>query len=59
MLAVYANLFGAAYLPFAKPLVAALSAVSVLGAWWWMNRVPKTNSGCGCAGGKCGAEVTP
>jgi hypothetical protein len=37
MLAVYLSLFGAAFLPFAKPLVAALTAVSLATGWWWMN----------------------
>ncbi len=38
MLAVYLSLFGAAFLPFAKPLVALVTSVSILGAWWWLNR---------------------
>jgi len=37
MLVVYLNLFGAAFLPLAKPLLAGLTTVSILGAWWWMN----------------------
>lgn len=36
MLAVYVSLFGAAFLPMAKLLVAALSAISILAAWFWM-----------------------
>ena len=38
MLVVYLNLFGAAFVPLAKPLVAAMTTVSIAGAWWWMNR---------------------
>lgn len=38
MLAVYMSLFGAAFLPFAKPLVAALTVVFISVAWWRLNR---------------------
>lgn len=38
MLAVWLNLFGAAFLPFAKPLVAAVTAVFLLATWIWMRR---------------------
>lgn len=38
MLAVYLSLFGAAFLPFAKPLVAGLTAASLAAGWWWMTR---------------------
>lgn len=38
MLVVYLNLFGASFLPLAKPLLAALTTVSILGAWWWLHR---------------------
>ena len=37
MLVVYLNLFGAAFLPLAKPLVATASTLMIFGAWWWMN----------------------
>jgi len=52
MLAVYLSLFGAAFLPFAKPLVALVTSVSILGAWWWLNRrrpspvAPSSESSC-------------
>jgi len=49
MLAVYLNLFGAAFLPLARPLVAALTTLSILGAWWWMNRRKEHPSACGLA----------
>ena len=38
MLAVYLSLLGAAFLPFAKPLIALITLMSVLIGWWWMNR---------------------
>ena len=38
MLIVYLNLFGAGFLPLAKPLVAGLTTVMVLVGWYWMNR---------------------
>jgi hypothetical protein len=39
MLAVYLSLFGAAFLPLAKPLTALMTVVLVGGSWWWINRV--------------------
>lgn len=44
MLAVYLNLFGAAFLPLAKPLVAVLTVTLTAAAWWWMWRRAKTLS---------------
>jgi hypothetical protein len=38
MLVVYLNLFGAAFLPLAKPLMAAITTVTVVFVWIWMNR---------------------
>ncbi len=38
MLVVYLSLFGAGFLPLAKPLVAVVTTLSIIGAWWWMNR---------------------
>jgi len=38
MLALYLSLFGAWFLPLAKPLVAAVTTLSIIGAWWWMKR---------------------
>lgn len=46
MLAIYLNLFGAGFLPFAKPFLAALTTLSILGTWWWMTRSDRTGSGC-------------
>lgn len=42
MLAVYLGLFGAAFLPFSKPLVFSFTAVCVAVAWWWLNRGGKS-----------------
>lgn len=38
MLIVYMNLFGAAFLPLAKPLMAGITTVSIAVAWIWMYR---------------------
>jgi hypothetical protein len=55
MLAVYLSLFGASFLPIAKPLVAALTALSIFVGWWWLNRRrPAPASETSCAGdSKC------
>lgn len=37
MLAVYLNLLGATFLPLARPLVATLTALTLLAAWRWMD----------------------
>ncbi len=36
MLGVYLSVFGAAFLPLAKPLIATFTTVSVALSWWWM-----------------------
>lgn len=54
MLVVYLNLFGAAFLPFAKPFVAGLTAASLLIAWWWLNR---GREGVRCQDSACPAEI--
>lgn len=46
MLVVYLNLFGAGFLPFANQFVAALTTLSVLGAWWWMDRTDRRSMSC-------------
>jgi hypothetical protein len=38
MLVVYLNLFGAWFLPLAKPLIAAFTTLTILGAGWWMTK---------------------
>ena len=55
MLLVYLNLFGAGFPPFAGPFVAAVTSISILGAWWWMTRRGRTLEAC-CSprGSACG-----
>lgn len=38
MLAVYLSLFGVAFIPLAKPLVAGMTVLFIMLGWWWMNR---------------------
>ncbi len=52
MLVVYLNLFGARFLPFAKPFVALITTLSILGAWWWMTRVDRRQTPC-CPSKSC------
>jgi hypothetical protein len=57
MLAIYATFLGPTFLPFAKPLLAAVSGISVLIAWWWMDRPAK--AACNCSSSSCcGGDVT-
>jgi hypothetical protein len=37
MLVIYLNIFGAAFLPLAKPLIAVVTTLTVFIAWRWMN----------------------
>ena len=54
MLIVYLNLFGASFLGFTKPLVFALTAVSiVLGYLWMEQRSKKGCVDCATQGGTC------
>jgi len=39
MLAVYLSLFGASFLPIAKPLVALTTTLLIGFSWWWMTRL--------------------
>ena len=41
MLIVWINLFGAGFLPLAKPLVALMTTCSIVIAWFWMHRRSK------------------
>ncbi len=73
MLPIYLSLFGAAFLPLAKPLVAALTTLSLLAAWWWLRRQERraaqanlaaTTACCASVGACCragdnDASVTP
>ncbi len=38
MLGVYISLLGAGFLPFAKPLVAGITTLSIAGSFWLLNR---------------------
>jgi len=38
MLVVYLNLFGASFLPLAKPIVAGITTLTIFWFVWWMNR---------------------
>lgn len=38
MLIVYLNIFGAAFLPLAKPIMAGFTTLTIILAWLWMNR---------------------
>jgi hypothetical protein len=50
MLGVYLGVFGAAFLPFVKPLTAALTTVSIgIGAWLLRRRSLSTAMTCACA----------
>jgi hypothetical protein len=57
MLVVYLNLFGAGFLPFARPFVAGVTTLSIAGAWWWMGRADRDGKvncaadSCDCGGG--------
>jgi hypothetical protein len=46
MLIVWINIFGVAFLPFAKPLVAIVSTVTMAVAWWWLSRKMRTATIC-------------
>lgn len=62
MLGVYISLFGAAFVPWAKPLAAALTVLSIGTAWWWMNRrlarseSPATDGACSGPNCNCQAQ---
>ena len=61
MLAVYISLFGAAFVPLAKPLVAAVTLISILLGWSWMNRhAPTATANCApSAACDCGPKCEP
>jgi len=52
MLVVYLNLFGASFLPFAKPLIAVLTTLSIVGFSIWLTRRSRTE----CVG-QCGPST--
>jgi hypothetical protein len=46
MLAVYLSLFGAGFLPLAKPLIAVMTTAFVAASWWWMGRSKPESQFC-------------
>jgi len=51
MLVVWLNIFGASFLPFAKPLIALITTISIFGMWGWMiykKRMSPVDCSCGC-----------
>lgn len=67
MLIVYMNLFGAAFLPLAKPLMAGITSLTIVLAWLWMHRKSSlfqkateshASSGIACdCGAHCSSEL--
>jgi hypothetical protein len=59
MLAVYLSLFGAGFLPLAKPLIAVLTTAFVVTSWWWMSRSSseQLSNGSGEICSCCGSEA--
>ncbi|MGO9121184.1 MAG: hypothetical protein ACLQPD_26690 [Desulfomonilaceae bacterium] len=53
MLAVYLSLFGAGFLPLAKPLIAVLTVIFVGTSWWWMSRSKPGDQFCEESGEIC------
>lgn len=58
MLVVYLSLFGAGFLPLAKPLVAVVTTISIVGAWWWItshkpSSLNSASPGPSCNGAGC------
>lgn len=54
MLGVYLGLFGAKVLPFTKPFIAVLTALSVLASWAWMKYARRQSVSLPlCPDGKC------
>lgn len=49
MLAVYLNVFGASFLPLAKPLVALIALLTVTVAAWWSSRRSRIQAEARCA----------
>ncbi len=61
MLAVYLSLFGAGFLPLAKPFIAGLTTIFVAVSWWWMSRTKPGNVCCEEPGqicSCCGSETS-
>jgi hypothetical protein len=48
MLGVYLSLFGASFLPFAKPLVALITTILIAGSWFWLRRKSRCRPASDC-----------
>ncbi len=61
MLAVYVSLLGAAFLPFAKPLIAAVTTLSIAASVWWLSQSRAKETGAEPAAGCCdtGTQCEP
>lgn len=57
MLVVYLNLFGASFLPLARPLVASLTLLSVAAAAWWL--IHRSRRQVCCEPGSAPAPLPP
>jgi len=49
MLGVYLSLFGASFLPFAKPLIALITTILIGGSWYWLRYKMKIRAEQDCA----------
>ena len=60
MLGVYLSVFGAAFLPLMKPIVAGLTTISIAIAWYWMlrPRLAKADRPA-CCSTACGCDPSP
>ena len=64
MLTVYLRLFGAGFLPLAKPLIAVMTTAFVATSWWWMSKSKRRNqlsngSGQVCCSGSGAPRIQP
>lgn len=57
MAIVYFNLFGAGFLPLAKPLVASITVISVIVAFIWINRRKRPVPALGSEKPCCGTNI--
>jgi len=53
MLGVYLSLFGAGFLPFAKPLVSGITTLMIGFFYWWMRRRARRQVEGAAVGGAC------
>lgn len=48
MLGVYLSLFGASFLPFARPLVALITTILITGSWLWLRKKTRCGHALDC-----------